>query len=414
MNRKRVVITGMGAITPIGHSVSDYWHGLKAGQSGVSEVTCFDTTDFPTRIAGEVRGFDPETIVDKKEARRTSRFILLALKASLEAVADSGLDIAPIAEKVGIEIGSGIGGIEILEQTAIALSQKGPTRVSPFTVPMMIPDMAAGLVAIKTGAKGPNACTVTACASASNSMGNAYRLIQQGHVIAMITGGAEASITPLAMASFSAARSLSERNETPATASRPFCKTRDGFVMGEGSGILIFEELEHALARGATIYAEVVGFGASGDAYHITAPAPAGEGAQRAMVAALQSAGISPEDVDYVNAHGTGTELNDRNESEAIQAVFGEHASQLFINSTKSMTGHLLGAAGAIEAIATVLSLKTGYMHPTINYHEADPYCTLNYLPNQGATGDIRVAISNSFGFGGHNAVLVLKQWELG
>jgi len=414
MNRKRVVITGMGAITPIGHSVSDYWHGLKAGQSGVSEVTCFDTTDFPTRIAGEVRGFDPETIVDKKEARRTSRFILLALKASLEAVADSGLDIAPIAEKVGIEIGSGIGGIEILEQTAIALAQKGPTRVSPFTVPMMIPDMAAGLVAIKTGAKGPNACTVTACASASNSMGNAYRLIQQGHVIAMITGGAEASITPLAMASFSAARSLSERNETPATASRPFCKTRDGFVMGEGSGILVFEELEHALARGATIYAEVVGFGASGDAYHITAPAPAGEGAQRAMLAALQSAGISPEDVDYINAHGTGTELNDRNESEAIQAVFGEHASQLFINSTKSMTGHLLGAAGAIEAIATVLSLKTGYMHPTINYHEADLHCTLNYLPNQGAEGNIRVAISNSFGFGGHNAVLVLKQWELG
>lgn len=409
---KRVVITGMGAITPIGNDVPSYWDALLSGTSGTGPVTSFDASAFPTRIAGSVRGFDPEEMVDKKEARRTSRFILFALKAALEAVADSGLDIAPIAEKVGIEIGSGIGGIEILEQTALTLFQKGPDRVSPFTVPMMIPDMAAGLVAIKTGAKGPNACTVTACASASNSMGNAYRLVRDGQVVAMITGGAEASITPLAMASFSAARSLSERNDDPSTASRPFCHTRDGFVIGEGSGILVFEDLEHALARGARIYAEVVGFGASGDAYHITAPAPEGEGAARAMRLALSSAGITPEAIGYVNAHGTGTELNDRNETAALKTVFGQHAAQLKVSSTKSMTGHLLGAAGAIEAVASVLTLQTGWIHPTINYMEKDPACDLDYVVGGAIQQPVRYAMSNSFGFGGHNAVVIFKQWD--
>ena len=352
MNKKRVVITGLGAVTPIGNTVADYWEQLINSKSGISHVTKFDTSNYPTTIAGEIKNFDPTTIVDKKEARRTSLFILYALAAAKEAIKDAELDISNIANSVGIEIGSGIGGIEILERMSVTLDKSGPSKVSPFTVPMMIPDMAAGFVSIKLGIKGPNSCTVTACASANNSMGNALQWIQSGKVAAMLTGGAESAVTPLGLASFCAARSLSTQNDSPETASCPFDLNRNGFVMGEGAGILIFEELEHALNRNAKIYGEVIGFGASGDAYHLTAPAENGEGAQRAIQATLKDANIQPNDIDYINAHGTSTKLNDKNESIAIKSIFGSHAEKLKISAIKSMTGHLLGAAGAIEAIA--------------------------------------------------------------
>ncbi|NBV83520.1 beta-ketoacyl-[acyl-carrier-protein] synthase II [bacterium] len=408
----RVVVTGFGTINPIGNTADEFWAAATSGQSGVQRITQFDTTDFTTQIGGIIQNFDPENFFDKKEARRTSRFILLALMAANEAVAHSGLNIEAEADSIGVEIGSGIGGIEILEETARVLMQKGPSRVSPFTVPMMISDMASGQVAIKLGARGPNSCSVTACASSANSMGNAFHIIQRGDAVAMITGGAEATITPLCLASFCAARSLSSRNDDPTKASRPFEANRDGFVMGEGAGILIFESLEHAKARGATIYGEVIGFGSSGDAYHITAPAPEGEGAQRAIKMALKSAGIAPTEVDYVNAHGTSTELNDKNETEAIKAVFGEHAYKLKVSSIKSMTGHLLGAAGALEAVATLQTIGNSIIPPTINYDEPDPNCDLDYTPNVAAAHNVDTAISNSFGFGGHNAVLVLRKYR--
>ncbi|NDC82566.1 beta-ketoacyl-[acyl-carrier-protein] synthase II [bacterium] len=409
---KRVVITGFGTINPLGNNSEDFWLSAIGGKSGVERISSFDVSDFSTQIAGTVKNFDPETIFDKKEARRTSRFILLAVAAAVEAVAHSGLNIDAEAEHIGVEIGSGIGGIEVLEETVRVLVEKGPSRVSPFTVPMMITDMASGQVAIKLGAKGPNSCSVTACASSANSMGNAYRTIQRGEAVAMITGGAESTITPLGLASFCAARSLSQRNDDPTKASRPFDAGRDGFVMGEGAAVLIFEELEHAKARGATIYGEVIGFGSSGDAYHITAPAPEGEGAQRAIRMALRSAAIEPGDVDYVNAHGTSTELNDKNETEAIKTVFGEHAYKLRVNSIKSMTGHLLGAAGALEAVQTILTINRSLIPPTINYDTPDPNCDLNYTPNVAAKADVNIAISNSFGFGGHNAVLVFSRYN--
>ncbi len=412
MIAKRVVITGYGTINPIGNSAEEFWAAATSGQSGISRVTQFDVTDFSTQIAGSVKNFDPENFFDKKESRRTSRFILLALMAAKEAVAHSGLDIAAEADEIGVEIGSGIGGIEVLEEATRTLMQKGPSRVSPFTVPMMISDMASGQVAIKLGARGPNSCSVTACASSANSMGNAYRTIQRGEAVAMITGGAEATITPLCLASFCAARSLSSRNDDPTRASRPFEGGRDGFVMGEGAGILIFEDLDHAKARGATIYGEIVGFGSSGDAYHITAPAPEGEGAQRAIKMALKSAGLGPEDVDYVNAHGTSTELNDKNETQAIKAVFGDHAYKLKVTSIKSMTGHLLGAAGALEAVCTIQTILNSVITPTINYDVPDPNCDLDYTPNVAVSHNVDVAISNSFGFGGHNAVLVLQKYR--
>ena len=412
MTAKRVVITGYGTINPIGNSAEEFWAAATSGQSGISRITQFDVTDFSTQIGGSVKNFDPENFFDKKEARRTSRFILLALMAANEAVAHSGLDIAAEADEIGVEIGSGIGGIEVLEEATRTLMQKGPSRVSPFTVPMMISDMASGQVAIKLGAKGPNSCSVTACASSANSMGNAYRTIQRGEAVAMITGGAEATITPLCLASFCAARSLSSRNDDPTRASRPFEGGRDGFVMGEGAGILIFEDLDHAKARGATIYGEVVGFGSSGDAYHITAPAPEGEGAQRAIKMALKSAGLAPQDVDYVNAHGTSTELNDKNETQALKAVFGDHAYKLKVTSIKSMTGHLLGAAGALEAVCTIQTILNSMITPTINYDVPDSNCDLDYTPNVAVSHNVDIAISNSFGFGGHNAVLVLQKYR--
>ncbi len=412
MNKKRVVITGLGAVTPIGNTVADYWEQLINSKSGISHVTKFDTSNYPTTIAGEIKNFDPTTIVDKKEARRTSLFILYALAAAKEAIKDAELDISNIANSVGIEIGSGIGGIEILERMSVTLDKSGPSKVSPFTVPMMIPDMAAGFVSIKLGIKGPNSCTVTACASANNSMGNALQWIQSGKVAAMLTGGAESAVTPLGLASFCAARSLSTQNDSPETASCPFDLNRNGFVMGEGAGILIFEELEHALNRNAKIYGEVIGFGASGDAYHLTAPAENGEGAQRAIQATLKDANIQPNDIDYINAHGTSTKLNDKNESIAIKSIFGSHAEKLKISAIKSMTGHLLGAAGAIEAIACAKILTTGIIPPTINYNTPDPDCDLNYIPNESIQENITTILSNSFGFGGHNAVIAFKKYQ--
>jgi len=409
---KRVVITGMGTVNPVGNTVDTFWTSVTQGKSGVSQVTHFDVSAYSTQIAAAVKDFDASEFFDKKEIRRTSRFILLAVAAAKEAVKDSGLDIEKEADMIGVEIGSGIGGIEILEEATLTLRDKGPSKVSPFTVPMMIPDMAAGQVAIKLGAKGPNSCSVTACASSAHSMGNAFRLIQTGDAVAMIAGGAEACITPLGLASFCAARSLSVRNEEPLLASRPFDKDRDGFVMGEGAAILILEELSHAQARGAKIYAEVLGFGTSGDAYHITAPAPEGEGASRAMKMALRTAGLTVDAVDYINAHGTSTGLNDKNETAAIKTVFGDRAYDIAISSTKSMTGHLLGAAGALEAIVCALAIRDSIIPPTINLDTPDPDCDLNYTPNKAVKRNVDVAISNSFGFGGHNAVVAFGKYK--
>ena len=407
--KKRVVITGMGTVNPVGNNVSEYWDSLMAGRSGIGLIEGFDTADFSTRIGAQIKDLDLCEFFDKKEVRRTSRFVLLAVVAALEALKMSGLDMTDIAERVGVEIGSGIGGIEILEEATRVLHSSGPSKVSPFTVPMMIADMASGMVAIKTGAKGPNSASVTACASSTHSIGNAYRIIERGDAVAMITGGSEACVTPLGLSSFCAARSLSQRNDDPLKACRPFDEQRDGFVMGEGAGVLILEEYEHAKKRGAKIMAEVAGFGSSGDAYHITAPALEGEGAKRAMLAAIADAGITPSQIDYVNAHGTSTKLNDKNETAAIKAVLGDHAYQVSVSSTKSMTSHLLGAAGAIEAIASVLAIQNSKVPPTINYESVDPDCDLDYTPNKPKDRKVTVAMSNSFGFGGHNAVLILK-----
>lgn len=412
LSKKRVVITGMGVVSPIGNTLEEYWNSLITGKSGISKIDRFDVSAYSTQIAGVVRDFNADAYFDKKEVRRTTLFILYAVAAAVDAVKDSGLDVYSEANEIGVEIGSGIGGIDMLEEMAKTLLEKGPSKVSPFTVPMMICDMASGLVSIKTGAKGPNSCSVTACASAANSIGNAFKLIQHGDAVAMIAGGSEAAITPLGLASFCAARSLSTRNEEPEKASRPFEANREGFVMGEGAGILVLEELEHAQARGAKIYAEVVGFGTSGDSYHMTAPAPEGEGAARAMKMALKNAGIQPEQIDYINAHGTSTELNDKNETMAIKSVFGEHAYKVAISSTKSMTGHLLGAAGAIELVASALAIQNSIVPPTINYDEQDPLCDLNYTPNKAVSKSIEYVMSNSFGFGGHNGVLIIKKFH--
>ncbi len=411
-NQRRVVVTGMGAVTPIGHDLDQFWNGLMEGRNGVEMITSFDVSEYSTQFAAQVRDFDFSPFVDKKEERRTARFILLAVAAAAQAVAHSGLDVHAEADMVGVEIGSGIGGIEILEETANVLMTRGPSKVGPFTVPMMICDMASGMVSIKTGARGPNSCSVTACSSGANSMGNAFHTIQRGEAVAMITGGAEAAVTPLGLASFCAARSLSQRNDDPKHASRPFDLNRDGFVMGEGAGILVFEDLEHALARNATIYGEIVGFGASGDAYHITAPAPEGEGATRAMKMALKEAGIEPNKIDYINAHGTSTHLNDKNETAAIKHIFRDHAYKVAISSTKSMTGHLLGAAGAIEAVAAIKAIMHSKVPPTINYETQDPDCDLNYTPGKAIDKDLTYVMSNSFGFGGHNAVLIFKKYQ--
>ncbi len=409
--KRRVVVTGIGAITPVGIGKEALWDALARGVSGIGPITRFDAADYPTRFAGEVRDFDPAQFMDRKDARRLDRFIQYAWAATRMALEDAALEPAKVdGERMGVLIGSGIGGIEWLEQQVRVLADRGPDRVSPFLVPMMIPDMAAGYVSIQIGAKAHNACTVTACASGTNAIGDAARIIERGDADVMITGGSEASVTPVALAGFSAARALSTRNDDPQRASRPFDKERDGFVLAEGAGILILESLEHARARGARIYGEVAGYGCTGDAYHITQPAPEGDGAYRALRLALADAGVQPEEVDYINAHGTSTEYNDYFETLAIKRALGEAAYRVPVSSTKSMTGHLLGAAGAVEAITCLLAMERGLIPPTINYEVPDPGCDLDYVPNEARPAEVAVAVSNSFGFGGHNAVLVLRR----
>ena len=410
---RRVVITGTGTITPIGNDKDTFWKNLKDGVCGVDLVTRFDTTEFACRIGAEVKNFNPEDYLDKKEAKRMDRYTQYAMAAAKMAVADSKLDMEKEdATRVGVIVASGVGGMETLENQANALANKGPGRVSPFFIPMMISNMAAGQVAIMTGAKGLNFCITSACASGTHAIGEAFRAIKNGDADVMITGGAEAAITPLSYAGFCSMKALSTNNDDPKGASCPFDKNRDGFIMGEGSGILVLEELEHAKARGANIVAEVVGYGATDDAHHITAPAPDGEGGARAMQLAIENAGIKAEDVDYINAHGTSTPYNDKFETAAIKKVFGDHAYKLAVSSTKSMTGHLLGAAGAIEAIISAFALNEGFIPATINHKEDDPDCDLDYVFNQGREKEIRYALSNSLGFGGHNATVLLKKFE--
>ena len=409
---RRVVITGLGVVSPVGNDVETFWENIKNGKSGVGKITKFDATDFPVQIAAEVKGFDPLKYFDKREARRLDPFIQFAVAAAQEAVKNAGLEEGSVdKERVGVLIGSGIGGIHTIEEQHEILLKKGPRRVSPYCVPMEIINMASGVVSMKFGFKGPNISVVTACATGTHAIGEAFRTIAYGDADVMVAGGAESCITPLAVAGFAAARALSTRNDEPERASRPFEKNRDGFVMGEGAGIVVLEEYEHAKKRGAPILAEVVGYGTSGDAYHMTAPAPEGEGAARAMRNALKDAGISPEEVDYINAHGTSTKFNDLYETMAIKSVFKEHAYNVKISSIKSMIGHLLGAAGGVEVISSVLTLKTGVIPPTINYEEPDPECDLDYTPNEAVEADVKYVLKNSFGFGGTNACLVLKKF---
>ncbi|MFB3169214.1 beta-ketoacyl-ACP synthase II [Neobacillus sp. 179-C4.2 HS] len=409
---KRVVITGIGAVTPLGNDAHTSWEQVKNGVSGIGPATLFDVEMVDVKIAAEVKGFAPEEFMDKKEARRMGRYSQFAIAASQMAVKDAGIQIGEgiQPERVGVWIGSGIGGLAEFEEQHRKFIEKGQRRVNPFTIPMFIPDMAAGQVSISIGAKGINNCSVTACASGANSIGDAFRVIQKGDVDVMIAGGTEATITAMTVAGFSNMTALS-KNPDPSTASRPFDKNRDGFVIGEGAGILVLEELEHALARGATIYGELAGYGATGDAHHITTPAPEGEGAGRAMKLALADAGITPEQVDYINAHGTSTNYNDLYETLAIKDVFKEHAYKLSVSSTKSMTGHLLGATGAIEAIFSLLAIKDGIIPPTINYQTPDEQLDLDYVPNVAKTKDVQVVLSNSLGFGGHNATLIFKKF---
>ncbi|MEN9206710.1 MAG: beta-ketoacyl-ACP synthase II [Gloeomargarita sp. GMQP_bins_120] len=411
--RERVVVTGLGAITPLGNTVADYWAGLLAGRSGIGPITLFDTSGHACRIAGEVKDFDPCGYLERRDAKRMDRFAQFAVCASLQAVQDAGLTITPEnAAQVGVVIGTGVGGLRIMEEQHQVLQQKGPDRLSPFTVPMMICNMAAGLTAIHLGAKGPNSCPVTACAAGANAIGDAFRLIQQGYAQVMVCGGTEGAVTPLSMAAFAACRAMSLRNEDPQRASRPFDRDRDGFVMGEGAGVLVLEALSHAQARGARIYAELVGYGCTCDAYHITAPVPDGEGATRAMELALKDGNLRPDQVSYINAHGTSTPANDITETKAIKRALGDHAYQVAVSSTKSMTGHLLGGSGGIEAVATVLAVYHDRVPPTINLDHPDPECDLDYVPHQARAMLVEVALSNSFGFGGHNVTLAFRKFR--
>ncbi|EIN5666538.1 beta-ketoacyl-ACP synthase II [Listeria monocytogenes] len=412
MDKRRVVVTGIGAVTPIGNDAETSWENAKKGVNGVAKMTRLNPDDFPVKIAAELKDFDVEKYLEKKEARKMDRFTHYAIASAEMAVQDSGLVIDDSnANRVGVWIGSGIGGMETFETQYEIFLNRGHRRVSPFFVPMMIPDMGSGQVSIRFGAKGINSTTVTACATATNSIGDAFKVIERGDADAMITGGAEAPITKMSLAGFTANKALS-LNPDPETACRPFDKDRDGFIIGEGAGIVILEEYEHAKARGANIYAEIVGYGATGDAYHITAPAPNGEGAARAMKMAIDDAGLTPDKVDYINAHGTSTPYNDEYETQAIKTVFGDHAKKLAISSTKSMTGHTLGASGGIEAIFALLSIRDSIIAPTIHLKNQDEVCDLDYVPNEARETNVNVAISNSFGFGGHNATLVFKKME--
>ncbi len=410
MNR-RVVITGMGAISSLGCGADKLWESIKQGKSGISKIERIDVADLPTQVGAEIKDFDPNQFLEKKEIKRMDRFAQYALAATQMAVEEAKIDFAKInKDRIGTIIGTGIGGIESIENQHRLLLEKGTSRISPFLVPMMLPNMAAGLIAIKYGVKGYTECTVSACASSSNAIGDAYKIIQRNAADMMIAGGAEAAITKLALAGFCAMKAMTT-NLDATTASRPFDLERDGFVLGEGAGTLIIEELNHALLRGANIIAEIVGYGCTNDAYHITAPAPGGQGAAQCMKLAIEDAGIEPCDIDYINAHGTSTQLNDKNETDAIKTVFQKHAYDLSVSSTKSMTGHLLGAAGAIETIITAAALHDGFLPPTINYKTPDQGCDLNYVPNQGKKAALSYALTNSFGFGGHNATLVLKSY---
>ncbi|MGG5253279.1 beta-ketoacyl-ACP synthase II [Neobacillus sp. SM06] len=412
MEKRRVVVTGVGAITPLGNNVESTWQNIIDGKSGIGPLTRVNADEYPAKVAAQINDFNPEEFMDRKDARKMDRFTQYAVASSLMAVKDANLTInEENADRVGVWIGSGIGGMETFEQQYETFLNRGYRRVSPFFVPMLIPDMATGQVSITLGAKGFNSCTVTACATGTNSIGDAFKVIQRGDADVMITGGAEAPITKMSVAGFCANTALST-NPDPQTASRPFDKNRDGFVIGEGAGIIVLEELNCALARGAKIYGEIVGYGATGDAYHITAPAPGGEGGARAMKMALNDAGLKPGDIDYINAHGTSTEYNDKFETAAVKEVFGEHAYKLAMSSTKSMTGHLLGAAGGVEAIFSLLTLKEGILPPTINYETPDPDCDLDYVVNKARRQQIQAVMSNSLGFGGHNATIVFNKYE--
>ncbi|WP_022855604.1 beta-ketoacyl-ACP synthase II [Thermodesulfobacterium thermophilum] len=410
--RKRVVVTGVGTVNPLGIGVEETWKNIKAGKSGIGRITKFDPSSLPSQIAGEVKGFKPEEFMSSKLVSRIDTFIQYALASARMALEDAGLPLEDLGPEVGSVIGVGMGGIGQVEYYTRIFDEKGYKRVSPFFIPMIIPNMAAGQVAINFGAKGPNLAVCTACAAGNHAIGEAYRLIREGQATIMICGGTESMITPLTIAGFSVIKALSTRNDEPERASRPFDASRDGFVIAEGCGILVLEELEHALKRGAKIYAELIGYGLNADAYHMTAPSPDGEGAARCMELALKDAGILPQQVDYINAHGTSTPLNDVAETKAIKKVFGDHAYKLMVSSTKSMTGHLLGGAGGLEAVLTVMAVYEGIAPPTINLENPDPECDLDYVPNQARKADIRIAMSNAFGFGGTNATLVFKKWE--
>ena len=409
-SRVRVAVTGLGAITPLGLDVESSWAACKGGRSGVVPISLCEASDLPTRIAGEVKGFDPVDHLGAKEARRTSRCVALGVAAARAAVTDSGLDVRSIGDDVGVLVASGIGGLEWLENGVVRLNEGGPRRVSPFTIPAMIPDMTAGRVAIDFGARGPNFAVVSACASSGNGIGEAAEWIRRGDAVAVIAGGTEAAICRIGIATFTAMQAMSTRNDEPEKASRPFDKDRDGFVMGEGAGILILEEYEHARRRGARIYAEVVGYGATDDAIDVVQPDPAGTGACRSVRRALHRAGVLPDQVDYVNAHGTSTQLNDAAETRALKAALGPRAATVPISSTKSMTGHLLGAAGGVEAVFSILAIRDNFVPPTINLDEPDPECDLDYVPNVGRSARVDLAISTSFGFGGHNACLAFAR----
>jgi 3-oxoacyl-[acyl-carrier-protein] synthase II len=410
--RRRVVVTGLGAITPLGNDVATTWRAMQAGVSGAANITKFDASTFPVRFACEVKGFDPLKTMERKEAKRADLYAQYAVAASVEAMADAALTPGAYeVDRTGVIIGSGIGGLKSFEEQHDVYRERGQSKISPFFIPMFIADIAAGIVSMRFNAKGPNYATVSACATSAHAIGDAYRTIQYGDADIMITGGSEATVTPMAIGGFANMKALSERNESPATASRPFDATRDGFVMGEGAGVVILEELEHAKARGARVYAEIVGYGATGDAHHLTAPAPEGEGAQRAMKRAMKDAGITPADIDYINAHGTSTPANDLNETKAIKAVFGDRAKQIHVSSTKSMTGHMLGAAGAVEFIFCALATRDSIIPPTINYETPDPELALNYTPNKSVKHPVKLALSNSFGFGGHNVTLAVKRF---
>lgn len=409
--KRRVVVTGVGVISPIGNTKKVFWDAILAGKSGASPLTAFDPSKFTTHIAAEVKDFDPSKYFSLKEVRHKDRFVLFGLAAAKEAYADSGLDDSKVNKnRMGVLVGSGIGGLHTFEEQHLNYLDKGPSRISPFLIPMLIVNMASGEISIALGLKGPNSCVATACASGNHAIGDAFRVIQRGEADVMVTGGAEGCITPMGFGGFCACKALSRRNNDPKAASRPFDKERDGFVMGEGAGILVLEEYEHAKKRAANVYCEIIGYGMSGDAYHITAPDPDGDGAVRCMDAALADAGITPEDVDYINAHGTSTPLNDKIETLAIKRLFKDHAKKLMVSSTKSMTGHLLGAAGGVEAITCALGIKEKIIPQTINYQYPDPDCDLDYVPNTPREKQMNVAVSNSLGFGGHNATIVLRK----